>query len=59
MLTVCLDERGVILEHYKPRGNIVTSAIYADLLKNHMRPAIKFKQCGCLSTDVLLQHDNA
>jgi len=37
------DERGVILEHHMPRGNTVTSATYADLLKNHLRPAIKSK----------------
>jgi len=43
MLTFFWDERGVILEHYMPRGNTVTSATYADLLKNHLRPAIKSK----------------
>jgi hypothetical protein len=37
------DEQWVILEHYVPRGNTVTSAMYADLLKNHLRPAIKSK----------------
>jgi len=42
-----------------PRGNTVTSAMYADLLKNHLHPAIKPKQHGLLSTGVLLQHDNA
>ena len=59
MLTLFWDERGVILEHYMPRGNTVNSAMYADLLKNHLHPAIKSKQCGLLSTGVLLQHDNA
>jgi len=58
MLTVFWDERGVILEHYMPRGNTVTSAMYADL-KNHPRPAVKSKRRGLLSTGVLLQHDNA
>jgi len=58
MLTLFWDEQGVILEHYMPRGNTVTSAMYADL-KNHLHPAIKSKQCGLLSTGVLLQHDNA
>jgi hypothetical protein len=59
MLTLFWDERVVILEHYMPRGNTVNSATYADLLKNHLRPAIKFKGRGLLSTCVLLQHDNA
>jgi hypothetical protein len=32
MLTLFWDERGVILEHYMPRGNTVTSVTYSDLL---------------------------
>jgi histone-lysine N-methyltransferase SETMAR len=43
MLTVFWDARGVILEHYMPRENTVTSVTYADLLKNHLHPAIKSK----------------
>jgi histone-lysine N-methyltransferase SETMAR len=58
MLTLCWDERGVILEHYMPRGNTVNTATYAHL-KNHLRPAIKSKRRGLLSTGVLLQHENA
>jgi histone-lysine N-methyltransferase SETMAR len=42
-----------------PRGNTVNSATYADLLKNHLRPAIKSKRRVLLSAVVLLQHDNA
>jgi len=42
-----------------PRGNTVTSATYADLLKNHLCPAIKSKRCELRGTGVLLQHDNA
>jgi hypothetical protein len=59
MLTLFWDQKGVILEHYMPRGNTVTSASYSDLLKNHLRPAIKTKQHGLLSTGVILHHDNA
>jgi histone-lysine N-methyltransferase SETMAR len=59
MLTLFWDERGVILGHYIPRGKTVTSATYADLLKNHLRRAIKSKRRGLLSTGVLLQHDTA
>ena len=58
MLTLFWDERGVILEHHMPRGNTVSSATYADLLKNHLRPAIKSKRRGLPSIGVLLQHDN-
>jgi len=35
-----------------PRGNTVTSATYADLLKNHLHPTIKSKRRGRLSTGV-------
>ena len=59
LLILFWDEWGVILEHYMPRGNRVTSATYADLPKNYLRPAIKCKRRGLLSTGVLLQHDNA
>ena len=54
MLTLFRDERGVTLEHYMPRGKTVTSATYADLLKNHLRPAIKSKRRGHMSTGILL-----
>jgi hypothetical protein len=47
------------LEHYMPRGNPVTSKTYADLLKNHLRPAIMSKRRGRLSIGVLLQRNNA
>jgi len=43
ILTLFWNERGVILKHYMPRGNTVTSATHAHLLKNHLRPAIKSK----------------
>jgi hypothetical protein len=59
MLILFWDKQRVILEHYMSRGNPVTSTTYADLLTNHLRPAIKSKLHGHLSTDVLLQHDNA
>ena len=59
MLTLFWDERVVILEHYMSRGNTVTSATYADLLKNSLLPAINSKWRGSLSTGLLLQHDNA
>ena len=59
MLTLFWDEREVILEHYMPRGNTVTSATYAYLLKNHLRPTIKSKRRGRLNIGILLQHGTA
>jgi hypothetical protein len=32
---------------------------YSDLLKNHLRPAVRSKRRGRLTRGVLLQHDNA
>ena len=42
-----------------PRGNTVTSATNADLLKNHLRPAIKSKRRGLLSIGILLQREKS
>jgi len=52
MLALFWDERGVILEHYMPRRNTTTSVTYADLLKNDLRPTIKFiwRQYRCFAT---------
>jgi len=59
MLTLFWDERGVILEHYKSRGNTLTSAMHADFLKNHLLPEIKSQRRGSQSMGVLLKCDNA
>ena len=53
------DSRGPLVEHYIPREATVTSATYCDLLKNHLKPAIRSKRSGLLTAGVLMQHDNA
>ena len=53
MLTPFWEEKGVILEHYTPRETSITNASYSDLIKNHLRPAIKSKRRGLLSSGVL------
>jgi hypothetical protein len=58
MLTLFRDEQGVILGHYMPMGNTMTSATYADFLTNQLLPAIWSKNHGFLITDGLLQHEN-
>ena len=50
-------KRAIKEEHYTPRGTTVTSALYSDLLTNHLRPAIKSRRRGLLSSGVLLQHE--
>jgi histone-lysine N-methyltransferase SETMAR len=58
MLTIFWDYKDPILEHYMPRGLTINSESYCDLLQNHLKPAIRSKHCGLLSSGVLLQHDN-
>jgi histone-lysine N-methyltransferase SETMAR len=59
MLTLFWDHQGPLVEHYMSNGTTATSATYCDLLRNHLKPAIRSQLCGLLSTGVLLQHDNA
>ena len=59
MLTVFWDKKGVIVEHYLPKGQTVNSRSYCDLLQNHLRPAIRSKRRCLLSKGVCLQQDNA
>jgi histone-lysine N-methyltransferase SETMAR len=59
MLMLFWDYKGLILEHYMPRGLTINSKSYCDLLQNHLKPAIRSKRRGLLSSGVLLQHDNA
>jgi histone-lysine N-methyltransferase SETMAR len=58
MLTLFWGYKGPILEHYMPRGLTINSKSYCDLLQNHLKPAIRSKRRGLLSSGVLLQHDN-
>jgi histone-lysine N-methyltransferase SETMAR len=50
---------GPILEHYMSKGTTITRSSYCDLLVNHLKPAIRSKHRGLLTTGVLLLHDNA
>jgi histone-lysine N-methyltransferase SETMAR len=58
MLTLFWDYKGPILQHYMPRGLTINSKSYCDLLQNHLKPAVRSKRRGMLSSGVLLQHDN-
>ena len=59
MLTICWDSQGVILEHYLERGTTVNSVRYSEMLSTELKPAIRTKRRGLLSSGVLLLHDNA
>jgi len=57
ILTLFWDEKCVILERYTPRGTIVTSASYSDLLKKSSSACNQIK--ATWASGVPLQHDNA
>ena len=59
MLTLFWDYNGPISERYMPRGSTVTSATYSNLLRDNLKPAVRQKQHGLLTTGVSLLHDNA
>ena len=59
MLTIFWDSQGVILEHYLERGTTVNSVWYSEMLSTELKPAIRTKRQGLLSSGVLLLHDNA
>jgi len=58
MLTIFWDSQGIILEHYLERGTAVNSVWYSEMLSTELKPAIRTKRQGLLSSGVLLLHDN-
>jgi len=59
MLTNFWDSQGVLLEHYLERGTTVNSVGYSEMLSTELKPAIRTKRQGLLSSGVLSLHDNA
>jgi histone-lysine N-methyltransferase SETMAR len=59
LLTVFWDWKGPILEHYQEKGQTVNSERYSVMLESELKPAIRSKRRGMLSTGVILHHDNA
>ena len=57
--TIFWDSQGVILEHYVERGTTVNSVRYSEMLSTELKPTIRTKRRGLLSSGVLLLHDNA
>lgn len=45
--------------HYIPKRLGVNSTSYCNLLKNHLKPAVRSKRRRLLGSRALLQHDNA
>jgi hypothetical protein len=62
MLTLFRDLQGSLLEHDVPWGTTVAIARYCDLcdvILNNVRPVIRSKHWGMISTSVWFQHDYA
>ena len=59
LLTIFWDSQEVILEHYLERGATVNSVRYSEVLSTELKPAIRTKRRGLLSSGALLLHDNA
>jgi len=59
MLRVFWDSQGVLLEHDLERGTTVNSVGYSEMLSTEMKPAIRIKRRGLLSSGLLLLHENA
>jgi len=58
LLLLFWDCNGLILEHYHEQDTIVTAALYTEILKSNLKPALRNKHSGLLSRGVLLLHDN-
>jgi len=59
LLTIFWDSQRVILVHYLERGATVNSVQYSEMLSTELKPAIRTKRRGLLSSGVLLLCDNA
>lgn len=58
MATIFWDSQGILLIDYKPKGEAITGAYYANIL-HQLKEAIKIKRRGKLTKGVLLLQDNA
>lgn len=58
MLLLFWDFNGSIVEHYCEQGTSVTAALYTEILKSKLKPAVHSKHRGLLSRSVLLLHNN-
>lgn len=60
MLLLFLDFNGSILEHYTyyEQGTTVIAALYTEILKSKLKPAVRSKHRGLLSRSVFLLHNN-
>ena len=59
MLRVFCHSEGPVLEHYQERGTTINSVRYNEMLTDTLKSAIRSKNRGLLSKDVVLLHDNA
>jgi hypothetical protein len=58
ILLLFWDFNGSILECYHEQGTTVTAALYTEILKSKLKPALRTKHRGLLSRGVLLLLNN-
>lgn len=58
MITFFWDYKTPVLDYCMPRGTIISSETYRDLLENYLKPIDSPKRHGLLTSGMLLQHDN-
>ena len=59
MLLLFFDAHGMFLQHWIPRGQTVNGGYYADVLKTHLRGAMRKKSPDLLKKECFLLQDNA
>jgi histone-lysine N-methyltransferase SETMAR len=59
MLLLFFDGHGMILQHWVPRGQTVNGAYYANVLKTHLRGAMRKKRPDLIKKQWFLLQDNA
>lgn len=58
-MTLFWDHQDPLVEHYTSKGMTVISASYCNLLQNHLRPAVRSKHHGLISTGAVSLYNNA
>ena len=59
MLLLFFGAHGMILQHWVPCGQTVNGAYYANVLKTHLREAMRKKRPDLLKKQWFLLQDNA
>lgn len=56
---VFMDSQGILLDYPVAQGRTLTGELYAEIVRDKLRPAIRRKRAELLDSGVILLHDNA